>query len=234
MNTTFFGNSANGQGSAIFNSGTGTPASVTVTNSLFWENISFLPTGKPFWNADATASTNISYSMLELPTCALNNAGVGSLNCGAGMLFGIDPFFVDGYGGDLHLLISSPAIDAGTLAGAPLADFDGITRPQGLGVDMGAYETAGPRPMARQPIETTFDASLYPNPTPGAFTVQLNREVTGYAQVFDLQGRLVSSQSLNGTDRANFDLSSEVSGLYLVRIIDGDQIVTKKVTVGKP
>jgi hypothetical protein len=40
----------------------------------------------------------------------------------------------------------SPAIDAGTRTRAPSSDFDGVSRPQGRGVDIGAYEwrsTAG-------------------------------------------------------------------------------------------
>jgi hypothetical protein len=54
-----------------------------------------------------------------------------------------NPLFVnfqtDG-GGDYHLSTGSPAIDAGTLLGAPLIDFDGIVRPLGSGIDIGAYE----------------------------------------------------------------------------------------------
>jgi hypothetical protein len=39
-----------------------------------------------------------------------------------------------------HLTVGSPAIDAGTRTGAPSSDFDGVSRPQGRGVDIGAYE----------------------------------------------------------------------------------------------
>ncbi|MCP4424931.1 MAG: hypothetical protein GY803_10590 [Chloroflexi bacterium] len=48
--------------------------------------------------------------------------------------------FVDPAAADFHLLPNSPAIDAGTAAGAPGADFDGVTRPQGAGYDIGAHE----------------------------------------------------------------------------------------------
>jgi hypothetical protein len=41
---------------------------------------------------------------------------------------------------DLHLLPDAPAIDAGSSLNAPKLDRDHIARPQGNGVDIGAYE----------------------------------------------------------------------------------------------
>lgn len=39
-----------------------------------------------------------------------------------------------------RLTAGSPAIDAGTRTRAPSSDFEGVSRPQGRGVDIGAYE----------------------------------------------------------------------------------------------
>ncbi len=67
-------------------------------------------------------------------------AEVGLL--GAGNL-SAEPQFVSrawGTEGDYHLRPGSPAVDAGTATGAPAADLEGTPRPQGAGVDMGAYE----------------------------------------------------------------------------------------------
>jgi hypothetical protein len=41
---------------------------------------------------------------------------------------------------DLHLRPGTAAIDAGSVTLAPRLDIDGIRRPQGAGVDLGAYE----------------------------------------------------------------------------------------------
>ncbi|MEO5561104.1 MAG: choice-of-anchor Q domain-containing protein [Dokdonella sp.] len=41
---------------------------------------------------------------------------------------------------DLHLVPGAAAIDAGSATFAPLLDADGVTRPQGAGIDLGAYE----------------------------------------------------------------------------------------------
>jgi len=55
-----------------------------------------------------------------------------------------DPQFVaynpDG-NGDYRLQSSSPAIDRGIAASAPVADILGVPRPQGNGLDLGAYES---------------------------------------------------------------------------------------------
>ncbi len=42
--------------------------------------------------------------------------------------------------GDYHLAEGSPAIDKGVSTGAPSTDLGGISRPQGAGYDIGAYE----------------------------------------------------------------------------------------------
>ena len=52
----------------------------------------------------------------------------------------IDPVFVNVAGGNLRLLETSPMIDAGSTVGAPTNDFDGLPRPSGAGVDIGADE----------------------------------------------------------------------------------------------
>ena len=49
-------------------------------------------------------------------------------------------FFVDWKKYDLRLSDNSPAIDAAALRLAPVTDIDGTPRPQGAGVDVGAYE----------------------------------------------------------------------------------------------
>jgi hypothetical protein len=51
-----------------------------------------------------------------------------------------DPEFVNSSGTDFHLQGSSPAIDKGSSVNAPVNDFDGNIRPQGVGYDIGAYE----------------------------------------------------------------------------------------------
>lgn len=56
-------------------------------------------------------------------------------------------FFVDVAAYDVHLLDNAPAIDQGTSDNAPTHDIEGIPRPQGSGVDVGAYEWHDPSVM---------------------------------------------------------------------------------------
>ena len=51
-----------------------------------------------------------------------------------------DPKFINPAAMDFHLQVSSPAIDMGLAAGAPLTDYEGTTRPQNGLFDIGAYE----------------------------------------------------------------------------------------------
>ena len=58
-------------------------------------------------------------------------------------LWGVDPLFVSydgGFDGDYHLQATSPAIDVGLTLEDVVDDLDGISRPQGEGYDIGAYE----------------------------------------------------------------------------------------------
>jgi len=71
-----------------------------------------------------------------------------------------DPGFVNAAGGDFHLLSNSIALNAGSSVSAPAFDYDGVTRPQGGGWDIGAFElVSGPVP----PV-----ANFSGNPTSGA------------------------------------------------------------------
>ena len=94
---------------------------VTVTNTIFWGN------GGDDFAVDRTSRVRATYITSEEPI-----KGKGNLTT--------DPLFVDLAAGDVHLLPTSPAIDAGD----PASPFDREPKPNGGRVDQGRYgDTAG-------------------------------------------------------------------------------------------
>ncbi len=80
---------------------------------------------------DVTANSTVSYSCLSKEV-----AGTGNIVA--------DPLFANPTTGDFRLQPGSPCIDTGTADGAPATDILGVPRPQGVGVDRGAYELPVP------------------------------------------------------------------------------------------
>jgi len=54
-----------------------------------------------------------------------------------------DPLFVNAAAGDFHIQSGSQAVDVGITLTEVTTDYDGISRPQGTGYDMGAHEFQG-------------------------------------------------------------------------------------------
>lgn len=103
-----------------------------------------------------------------------------------------DPLFVNPAGADFHLQAGSPAIDRGSAVSAPATDFDGVPRPQGAGIDIGAFErpSGGCTPSAtalclngaRFHVAATYRD--YAGNTGAAQAVALTND-TGYFWFFD-------------------------------------------------
>ena len=82
--------------------------------------------------------------------------------------------FVNEAAGDLRLTSISPAIDAGTLTGAPVDDLNGDLRPQGAGVDMGAYESDPANPLSSASSSSSSGECLIAS---AAYGTPLAREI---------------------------------------------------------
>lgn len=150
-NCTFSENTAINGGSALYVKG-GNP---TLTNCILWSE-----------NDDEVISGDvepiIEYSVVKREAVF---PGIGNRND--------DPkldSLADNGGPTMTcaLLSGSPAIDAGTETGAPTTDQRGVTRPQGSGVDMGAFEFEPDAPLPPDkpelfsPASGDIDISLTP------------------------------------------------------------------------
>lgn len=126
---TIVGNSANVGGGAIFNGGSDAPS---ICNSILWNN-------GPNPIIDVGGPGN--HTIVE------NSIVEGGDVWGDGIITA-DPLLapMGDYGGGTQtfaLLPGSPAIDAANEYVCPAVDQRGVTRPQGSGCDMGAFESRG-------------------------------------------------------------------------------------------
>jgi parallel beta-helix repeat protein len=131
-NCTFSGNTANDDGGGMYNYASSSP---TVTNCIFWTN-----------------SPDEIYNIGGAPAVNYSNIHGGWTGAGGTENINIDPLFVDDDGADnvvgtdddnLHLLGSSPCIDAGDPnypEDANKFDIDGDARVIGGRIDIGADE----------------------------------------------------------------------------------------------
>ncbi len=157
-----------------------------------------------------------------------------------------DPQFIDPAGGDFRLQVGSPVIDTGSAVNAPETDFDGITRPQGLGFDMGAFEFASVSGFGSDDLSNRNIQSMASYPSPFNSTINivftLSRSTPVMLDVYDIQGKLIRNiikeQFNSGFHRARWnglDQESKAvpSGIYFIKLKAGDYHLTKKVTLVK-
>jgi hypothetical protein len=97
----------------------------TVVNTIIWNS-----------ETDDLYATNGSWTSGQIQYSDIED---GDLKGQFGN-FSSDPLLDETY----HLVACSPAIDAGTLSGAPIVDFDGEPRPHGLAPDVGLDELSTP------------------------------------------------------------------------------------------
>jgi|GEM_PF-1716943 len=147
VNCTLAGNTAtNGKG--LHNMG----GTVTATNCIFW-NVSDgeISTG-------GVHTTTVTYSVVQGDYAGTGNVPTNP-NLGA-------PADNGGTTKTCAISATSSAVNAGTATGAPATDQRGVSRPQGAGVDIGAYEytfgkllsitVSGDGTVSRNPAGTTL------------------------------------------------------------------------------
>lgn len=105
-------------------------------------------------------------------------------------------------------------------------------------ISVDSIESVAPIQEAiQQPLTT---ATIYPNPLPrgGTMTIQLKNNEVSLAQIriLALDGKLMSTQALNGKDQVRFTVQSDsrwAAGIYLVQLIDqkGKLVQTEKIVL---
>jgi len=126
---------------------------ISIYNNTFY-NSSRSGTGYGSINIQGTSNTNIkvhnnilseagTFNILSSSGATIShNLFNGGTPVGTNYVTG-NPLFITN-GSDFHLQATSSAINKGIATGAPTVDFDGVTRPQGAGFDIGAFEYVTP------------------------------------------------------------------------------------------
>ncbi len=124
-----------------------------------------------------------------------------------------------------QLATNSQAIDSGTdlVSSIVTIDINGDTRPNGMGYDIGAYESNST--LSTDDI-SIIDLNLFPNPTTDYFSLTYdNTQITiKTIDLFDINGKLI--KSFSPTNRLS--VSDIATGLYFFRIQLADNTVFQK------
>ncbi|OAQ39187.1 hypothetical protein A5893_11005 [Pedobacter psychrophilus] len=169
--------------------------STAVSNSIFYQNNldnNGVSMGSEINATEGTATIGVSYSMTQQ-----NSA----FSTGTGIINNQNPKFVDAANGDFRLLVGSPAINSGTATGAPSTDITGKPRPQGSGIDMGAYEGAVTRYYVKS---TGSDVAIGTTWATAYKTVQKALDVAiASDEIWVASGTYVPTKNIAGTAVTN-------------------------------
>ena len=80
-------------------------------------------------------------------------------------------------------------------------------------------------------IETNMDVEIYPNPAQNNFTIETNTNQKQTLQLFDVNGKLVLTQTIN--DKAIVDVSNLSSGVYNLSITNNVGVANKRLVIVK-
>jgi len=207
MSVTFSNNSGNSGAGGIGNTNDASPV---LTNCILWSDSSG-------GSVEIDGTPTVTNSVVQGGYTGTGNLSTDP-NLGPLGSYG-------GYAQTVPLLPNSSAIDAGTATGAPSTDQRGITRPQGSGYDIGAFErdsTTAPQPAVIginpdhaypiEPINVTINGANFT----GSPSVYFQK--SGSASIKATNVSLVSA----GTITCTLDMSGAAVGGWNVVVLNSD------------
>jgi parallel beta-helix repeat protein len=150
--------------------------------------------------------------------------------------------FVDYPNSNFHLLQNAQAVNAGTNLVLPTVfeDLDNISRPQGSGFDIGAYEYTGTTEVVEEHIPRSFELfQNYPNPFNPTTMISFHLPVSSNVilKVYNVLGNeittLVDDYKSADKYKVQFDASKLSSGTYFYQLRVGELIQTRKMILMK-
>jgi hypothetical protein len=195
VNNSSFANGSSSMGGGIVvgrgDSGAGIMTNTLILNNIVYNNPRSGISQYCYTGDNCIGSGNVVANNLVYGSSSAISLKVGS----ATNTIAADPQFVnykfDGTG-DFHLKSTSPAIDKGTSSSAPKTDIDNTPRPQGAGIDIGAYE-----------FSSTSTTTVTPKPvlTLSANTLDFGSQLVGTTSA-------IQTLTLKNTGTANMTIPS--------------------------
>jgi hypothetical protein len=218
----------------------------SVTNCIFWNN-----TQKQIALISPSDSLScrltIDYSLVQDGLDSVQKDMFSEIHWGEHNIIS-NPAFLDETVQDYHLSDGSPVIGKGietieledttlTTAGS---DFDGNPRPNpdGSNPDMGPFESPlGFSTSTVKKEDIVNEIKIYPNPVNDYVKVNLflNQSAQLYIQIFSLDGKMVREWKVSKNSgkeiKVNYSIRQLPAGMYLMKLIIGNQILTRKLVV---
>ncbi len=230
INNSFFGNTANEFGGAIYTDiGMNAVRPLIINSLLYGDTASVGSEVSLAYSSDTVeiANSDIDFSLIQ--GTSLN--GGGNINA--------DPLLTDWE--NLIPVPWSPLVDAGVASfvcacgethSAPAFDMLGAPRPNGVGYDIGAYDTAYSLLGIRHQNLGSF--SVFPNPFRHSttFRYRLDQSVKVNLRIYDSFGRpvedLMNGIQSPGLHQVTWNAESFPAGIYFLRLVKDKTVETVK------
>jgi predicted outer membrane repeat protein len=249
VNTTFSGNFAVREGGAIYAQAPISLLHCTLIDNEAWDHGGGIRmTGDTAFLSNTLIAKNLSADEADISTVGggrfwsrgynlIGDTSEVRLPPGPGDIMGnnnnpVDPqvlALADNTGPTLTIALdpASPAIDMGN--SMITTDQRGVIRPQGMAVDIGAYEWE--MNVGMEEIAGMDRFMVYPNPFSNNFHIvfsDLLNENTE-AKLYDISGRQVGVWRIEkGLERVKLDVSqSVVSGIYFLEVCEGRMLMVR-------
>jgi Secretion system C-terminal sorting domain len=191
------------------------------------------PTGYGFQMIDIRKSDNSNVKGFLAKTSQAANIGIDTITVGGRVYAEHNAILTSNV---INVKWKAPATDLGNIVF--YAAGNAVNSGGSSGADNGtasvSIQLASPITSSLNELADNISIVISPNPTPSTVALRLESKVNKAVkvQVVDLTGRAVFSENWGisvGANQRSLDLNNFAKGVYMVQIVEGQDVVSKKV-----